>query len=210
MAGVQVLTGILLMTSCQSSDPGATGDALYAEAEQTYCDYRGLVNELKLALHDGPWEIGQLGSYGMQPLRCDNGNGYYFSMHRNVVLDGDKRQDYADLAEQLLAKKGFSPARGTLGADDHDGQLIQVVVRDERDFALLLVEFRKNGNIGISADTRCRPGDSFELGDMLFGDENLGQGYLPIDTESPTDPRFFGITPGDPQFVRQPSPAPTP
>ena len=182
---------------------------LYAEAEQTYFDYRGLVNELQLALHEGTWEIGQLGSYGMQPLRCDDGNGYYSSLHRNVVLDGDKRKDYADLAEQFLAEQGFSPARGTLGADDHEGQLIQVIVRDEGDFAMLLVEFRKNGNIGISADTRCRPGDSYELSDLLFGGVYLSEGYLPIDTESPTDPLFFGITPGDPQFVRE-SPSPTP
>jgi len=210
MAGALLaVTGMMTMTGC-GSEPIPTGDALYAEAEQTYFDYRGLVNELQLALHDGTWEVGQLGSYGMQPLRCDNGNGYYFSLHRNVVLDGDKRQDYADLAEQFLAEQGFSPARGTLGADDHDGQLIQVVVRDEGDFAMLLVEFRKNGNIGISADTRCRPGDSYELSDLLFGGVYLSEGYLPIDTESPSDPLFFGITPGDPQFVRNPSPAPTP
>lgn len=199
-----------LLTGC-GAVPVPTGDQLYAEAKTTYFDYREGVSELQLALHDGPWEIGQVGSYGMQPLECDNGDGYYFSLHRNVRLDGSQREDYADTAERFLKEQGFSPTRGTLGADDHEGQLIQVAVRDEGEFALLLVEFRKNGNIGISADTPCRPGDSSELSDMLFGDINFLGDYLPTDVEAPTDPLFFGITPGDPQFVREtPAPTPTP
>jgi hypothetical protein len=47
-----------------------------------------------------------------------------------------------------------------------------------------------------------------ELSELLFHGERLGAGYLPADVESPTDPLFFGITPGDPQFVRE-TPAPT-
>ncbi|MEV4668866.1 hypothetical protein [Microbacterium sp. LWO12-1.2] len=59
----------------------------------------------------------------------------------------------------------------------------------------------------VSAATTCRPGNAHELSDMLFGDEVFLGGYLPTDVESPTDPLFFGITPGDPQFVRE-TPAP--
>jgi hypothetical protein len=204
------LLSCMMLTGC-GANPVPTGDQLYAEAKTTYFDYREGVNELQLALHDGPWEIGQVGSYGMQPLECDNGDGYYFSLHRNVRLDGSQREDYADTAERFLKEQGFSPTRGTLGADDHDGQLIQVAVRNEEEFALLLVEFRKNGNIGISADTPCHPGDSYELSALLFGGMYLSEGYLPVDAESPRDPLFFGITPGDPQFVREtPTPTPTP
>ncbi|MFJ2368740.1 hypothetical protein [Microbacterium sp. NPDC087665] len=205
---VLALTGALLMTGCT---PAPTGDELYADAEQTYLSYRELANELQLEYHDGPWEVGSLGSYGMQPRQCDNDKGYYFTLNRNVWLDGSKREEYADIAERFLKAQGLSPARQVFGADDNDGQILQVIVRDEGDYELLMVEFRKNGNVGISVDTACRPGDAFELSDMLFGGVYLSEGYLPTDVEAPTDPLFFGITPGDPQFVREdPTPTPTP
>lgn len=198
------------MTGC-GTDPVPTGEKLYGEAKSTYLEYREFVNELQVALHDGPWEIGQVGSYGMQPIRCEGGDGYYFSLHRNVRLDGSKREAYADITEHFLTQEGLAPTRGTLGSDDQAGQVIQVSVHDEEEFSTLLVEFRKNGNIGISADTTCSPGDSYELSALLFGGMYLSEGYLPVDTESPRDPLFFGITPGDPQFVREtPAPAPTP
>jgi hypothetical protein len=65
---VLALTGTLLMTGCT---PAPTGDALYADAEQTYFSYREVVNELQLEYDDGPWEVGSLGSYGMQPNQCE-------------------------------------------------------------------------------------------------------------------------------------------
>ncbi|MFJ2369005.1 hypothetical protein [Microbacterium sp. NPDC087665] len=205
---VLALTGALLMTGCT---PAPTGDALYADAEQTYFSYREVVNELQLEYHDGPWEIGSLGSYGMQPNQCDNDAGYNFTLHRSIRLDASQREEYADIAERFLKDEGLSPSRQVIGADDNDGQVLQVIVRDQGDYELFLVRFLKNGSVGISVDTACRPGDAFELGDQLFGDTNLGLGYLPIDVEAPTDPLFFGITPGDPQFVRDdPTPTPTP
>jgi len=196
------------MTGCT---PAPTGDALYADAEQTYFSYREVVNELQLEYHDGPWEVGSLGSYGMQPNQCDNDAGYNFTLGRHVWLDGSKREEYADIAERFLKGKGLSPVRQVIGADDNEGQLLQVIVRNQSDYELLMVQFRKNGNVTIDIETACRPGDAFELSDMLFGDVNFLGGYLPSDVEAPTDPLFFGITPGDPQFVSEdPTPTPTP
>ena len=196
------------MTGCT---PAPTGDALYADAEQTYFSYREVVNELQLEYHDGPWEVGQIGSYGMQPNQCDGNEGYNFTLGRHVWLDGSKREEYADIAERFLKGKGLSPVRQVIGADDNEGQLLQVIVRSQSDYELLMVQFRKNGNVSIDIETACRPGDAFALSDMLFGDVNFLGGYLPSDVEAPTDPLFFGITPGDPQFVREdPTPTPTP
>lgn len=196
------------MTGC-GTEPTPTGDELYADAKSVYIEYREFVNELQKELHDGPWQIVQLGSYGMQPSRCDGEDGYSFRLHRYVQLDGTQREDYADTTEKFLKDNGLSPARGVIGADDQEGQVIQVVVREESGFSMLLVEFLKNGSIGITAETTCHAGDARELSKMLFGGMYLSEGYLPTDVEAPTDPLFFGITPGDPQFVRE-TPAPTP
>ncbi len=196
------------MTGCT---PAPTGGSLYADAKKSYLSYREVVNELQLAYHDGPWKVGGLGSYGMQPNQCDNNSGYKFTLYRSILLDGSKREEYADIAEHFLKEQGLSPTREVIGADDNDGQLVQVVVRDEGDFELFLVKILKSGNVSINVDTACRPGDAFELSDMLFGGVYLSEGYLPTDVESPTDPLFFGITPGEPQFVRDdPAPTPTP
>ncbi len=93
----------------------------------------------------------------------------------------------------------MTPQRRVLGEDGQEGQLIQLTVRDEGDFSLLLVEIRQDGRVRIAAETACWPGDREELSELLFHGERLGEGYLPTDVESPTDPLFFGITPGDPQ-----------
>jgi len=202
-----------MMTGCGPSEPAPTGDALYAEAEANYHRYREFVNALQSEVSTGPWEIGSLGSYGMQPEPCNNYTGYGYALNRSLQLDGEQREPHADVVEQFLRDQGMTPSRGTLGSDGQEGQLIQVAVRDEGDFKLLLVEFRKNGSIAVTTRTKCWPGDPEVLGEMLFGDVNLGMGYLPLVTEAPTDPLFFGITPGDPQFLDEtpdPSATPTP
>lgn len=194
------------MTGCQS-DPAPTGDALFKDAEQTYLQYRTFVNGVQSVLSTGPWTIGQLGEYGMQPSRCDDGAGYAFSLGRLLRLDVADREENADAIAQYLKDKGMSPARRTLGTPPDS--LIQIAVHDEGGFELLLVEFGANGTAVVSATTSCRPGDALDLADMMFGDVHLGQGYLPVDVEAPTDPLFFGITPGEPRFLRE-TPAPTP
>jgi hypothetical protein len=195
----------MTMTGCDTADPVPTGEALYADAEQTYMDYREFVNGVQSVLSTGPWIVGQIGDYGMQPDSCDDGNGYQFNMGRRLAMDLADREQNADAVEQYLTDAGLSPSRRTLG--EGKDSLVQIAVADERGFELLLVEFRKNGNAQISAATTCRPGDAHDLSDMLFGEEVFLGGYLPSDFESPTDPLFFGITPGDPKFATE-TPAP--
>lgn len=193
------------MTGCQS-EPAPTGQALYADAEKKYFEYREFVNGVQSVLSTGPWEIGQLGEYGMQPDRCDNGRGYRFDLGRILRLDRADREKNADAIEQYLIDIGLSPHRRALG--DGERSLTQIVIREEAGLELLLVEFGKTGAVSISATTMCRTGDAFELSDLTFGDVYFLDDYLPVDAEAPTDPLFFGITPGDPQFVRD-TPAPT-
>ncbi|MFK0403159.1 hypothetical protein ACIQTT_12565 [Microbacterium sp. NPDC090225] len=196
------------MTSCQSSEPAPTGDDLFTDAEKTYLEYRTLVNGVQSVLSSGPWIVGQLGEYGMQPSHCDNDTGYQFSLGRLLRLDVADRNSNADAIEQHLLDIGMTPGRRTLG--EGAKSLIQIEARDEQGLEQLLIEFGSNGTAVVSATTTCRPGDAGELGDLLFGDIYFLGDYLPADTESPTDPLFFGITPGDPQFTQKPSPTPTP
>ena len=194
------------MTGCDAADPVPTGEALYADGEKTYMDYREFVNGVQSVLSTGPWIVGDLADYGMQPDRCDNGHGYQFNLGRMLRTDLADRERNADAIEQHLVDAGMSPSRRTLG--EGSDSLVQIAVADERGFELLLIEFGRNGTTVVSAATACRPGNAHDLGDMLFSDVRLGEGYLPTDVESPTDPLFFGITPGDPQFVPE-TPAPT-
>lgn len=197
------------MTGCDTSTPAPTGDALYADAERTYFEYREVVNGVQSVLSTGPWVVGQLGEYGMQPQRCEGDAGYQFSLGRLLRLEAADRERHADAIEEYLTDIGMSPERRALGSGDR--VLIQIEARDEKGLEQLLVEFDPNGTAVVSATTACRPGDARELGDLLFGDTYLGEGYLPIDVEAPTDPLFFGITPGEPQFVREtPNPTPAP
>lgn len=196
------------MTGCTVSEPAPSGSSLFDEAEANYLRYRGFVNELQSTLSTEDWEIGQLGVYGMQPVECDGAGQYRFDLNRSIALDGAQREAYADTVEGFLSDNDMSPRRSVLGDDDQEGQLIQVTVRDEGDFSLLLVEIRQDGRVRIAAETTCWPGDRDELSTLLFHGERLGAGYLPTDVESPADPLFFGITPGEPQFVRETS-APT-
>lgn len=210
MAGlVLALTGAMIMTGCDTSDAAPTGDALYADAEQTYLHYREFLGGLQSTLSAGPWEGGQIGGYGMQPARCDGGAGYQFELMRSLRQEGTDPADSADVVEQYLRDADMTPARRTLG--DSSKALIQVAVRDQGGFEQILVQFGRGGTVRLSATTACRPGDAQALSDMLFGDVLLLGDYLPWVSESPTDPLFFGITPGDPQFPGgTPSPTPTP
>lgn len=208
--GILFLTCAAFMTGCTSSEPPPIGQALFHDAEANYLRYRGFINELQSTLSADDWTIGQLGVYGMQPVECD-GEQYRFDLNRSIALDGAQREEYADTVEDFFTDNEMSPQRSVLGGDDQEGQLIQVTVRDQGDFSLLLVEIRNDGQVRIAAETTCWPGDRDELSALLFHGERLGAGYPPTDVEAPTDPLFFGITPGDPQFVREtPAPTPTP
>ncbi|WP_156118232.1 hypothetical protein [Microbacterium sp. ZOR0019] len=202
------MTGVIVMTGCTVNGPAPQGQALFDEAEENYLRYRGFVNELQTTLADEDWTIGQLGVYGMQPVECDGDDQYRFDLNRSIQLDGSQREAYAKTVEEFLTDNDMTPQRRVLGENDQEGQLIQVTVRDEGDFSQLLIEIRKDGRVRIAAETVCWPGNAFDLSDMLFGDIYFLGDYLPSDVESPTDPLFFGITPGDPQFATE-TPAPT-
>lgn len=196
------------MTGCATTPhtPAPTGDALVASAEENYLRYRGFVNDLQSTLSTGPWEIGQIGSYGMQPGSCASDTGYEFTLRRTLLADPADTATNADTVTAFLRDAGMSPKSRTLGEENDPGKLVQVGVRDEGDFSQLLIQFYGDGRIRVSATTVCWPGDAKELREAIFGDVYLTEGYLPTDVEAPTDPLFFGITPGDPQFVRE-SPA---
>lgn len=206
--GILAITCATIVTGCAADAP-PTGEALYADAEETYFDYRDLTNGVQSVLSTGPWIVGQIGEYGMQPGRCDNDTGYQFSLGRLLRLDIADRELNADAIEKHLRDLGMSPGRRTLGEGERS--LIQIEASGELGLEQLLVEFGSNGTAVVSATTACRPGDAYELSDMMFGSVNFLGDYLPTDVEAPTDPLFFGITPGDPQFARDtPAPTPTP
>ncbi|MCP2635287.1 hypothetical protein K0817_001735 [Microbacterium sp. HD4P20] len=181
-----------------------SGDELYAQAEEVYLEYREIVNGALAVIYDGPWSVGD-GAYGMEPSTAGCGDGWNFSLTRTTNVDPAEqdrmRQDVADyLTEAGYEVEGMDLGSGEVTSSD-------VIVREQGIFSLLTVTFVNNGNVVVLADTVCRPGDHFELADMLFGDVYLAEGYLPRE-ESPSDALFFGITPGDPQFLPSPSPSP--
>lgn len=197
--------GAIVMTGCQQ-ETAPTGDALYADAEKTYFEYRGLVNEALSVISTGPWSIDHTGDYGMLPGRCDHNAGYQFDMARSLQIDIADRERYADAVMKHLEAAGMSPSRGALGSGDRE--LIQVSVDDEGGFEKILFTFGYDSRVLLDASTTCRPGDAFALADLIFGDEHFLGDYLPAE-ESPTDPLFFGITPGEPK-LRTPTSTPTP
>lgn len=203
LKSVLALAGVLVLAGCTVGETVPSGHSLYDDAEENYVRYRGFVNDLQSTMSEKDWEIDQLGAYGMQPIECDAASQYRFDLNRSIVLDASKREDYADTVEEFLANKGMTVQRSVLGADDQQGQLTQLMVRDEGDFSLLLVEIRQDGRVRVAVETVCWPGDRDELSALLFHGERLGAGYLPTDVESPTDPLFFGITPGEPRFIRE-------
>ncbi|MGA7147726.1 MAG: hypothetical protein WBX17_04450 [Microbacterium sp.] len=179
-----------------------TGDELYSHAEDVYFGYREAVNGVLALIHDGPWEVGD-GAYGMEPSGAGCGDGWNFGLARSTKVDpADQdrmRQDVADyLTDVGYEVEGMDLGSGEVTSSD-------VIVRKQAPFSLLTVTFVNNGNALVVVDTACNPGDRSELSDMLFGGVYLAEGYLP-QQESPSDPLFFGVTPGDPQFLPSPTP----
>lgn len=180
-----------------------TGDELVAQAKQHYLDYREVTNHIQALIDDGPWEA-EVGSFGMQPnsAGCPDGS-YQFSLTRTTQVDPAEHAAMADAVRGYLEDAGYEYEGMDLGTAESGSS--DVIVRKQGDFSTLMVTFINNGNVLVSADTKCWPGDDIELGDAIFGDAVLSEGYLPSE-ESPGDPLFFGVTPGEPGF--RPTPAP--
>lgn len=203
LAAAMVLA-VSILTGCGGGPVAEpTDEELYDRAEEVYFEYREIVNGVLATIHDGPWEVSGSSAYGMVPSSAGCGDGWNFSLTRTTTIDPVEqdriRQDVADhLTDAGYEVEGMDLGSGEVTSSD-------VIVREQGIFSLLTVTFVNNGNVVVLADTACQPGDDIELGDMLFGDARLAQGYLPRQ-ESPSDPLFFGITPGDPQFLPSPSP----
>ena len=205
LAAALVLT-VSILTGCGGAPVAQpTGDELYSQAEKLYFEYREVVNGLLATIYDGPWSVSDSAAYGMAPSSAGCGDGWNFGLTRSTTVDPTEhdrmRQEVADyLTDAGYEVEGMDLGSGEVASSD-------VIVREQGLFSLLTVTFVNNGNVLVLVDTACHPGDHLELHDMLFGDARLAEGYLPRE-ESPSDPLFFGITPGDPQFL--PSPSPTP
>lgn len=200
LVGAASVVALAILTGCgggQMAEP--TGDELYAQAEALYFDYRETTNGVQAQIDEGPWTVGGGGAgYGMQPSGAGCGDGWKFDLSRATTIDtGDMdaaRQAVADhLTDAGFEVEGMDLGTGEVTSSD-------VIVREQGVFSLLTVTFVSNGNVLVTATTTCNAGDPSELSDMLFGGVRLADGYLPTE-EAPSDPLFFGITPGDPQFV---------
>lgn len=175
-----------------------TGQVLFDQAQQKYMDYRSVINEVQAAIFEGPWEVG--GDYGMIPtdLQCEEGE-YKFDLTRTVELDPADYGPAQERARDALVDTGFSFDGQNLGSGEQAS--LDLVAKDQLGFSEVRVAFfQATTSVIVWATTDCAIGDSHELSNLLFHDELDLDGYLPK-TESPSDPLFFGITPGDPQFV---------
>lgn len=200
----------LALTGCANEGDAMatpTGDELVAQAKQHYLDYRGVTNELQALIFDGPWEVPD-GSYGMVPSSSGcPADSYKFELTRSTHVDPDTQEALSGAVRAHLTDAGYEVEGQDLGSGEV--QSTDVIVRKQRDFSLLMVTFVSNGNVLVTATTTCWPGDEHELADLLFGDAVLSEGYLPRE-ESPSDPLFFGVTPGEPAFGQTPAPSSTP
>lgn len=193
--------GAAALTGC--APPAPTGDALVAEAEQHYLDYRTVTNDVQALIDDGPWDA-EISAYGMQPsgAGCSAGN-YKFDLTRTTEVDAAQHAALSQEVVKYLTGAGYEVESQMLGSGASAST--DVIVREQADFSLLMVTFMKNDSVLVSATTKCWPGDRHDLSRAIFGGVTLGDGYLPRE-EAPSDPLFFGIAPGAPAFGPTSSP----
>lgn len=183
------------LTGC--APPAPTSDELVAEAEQHYLDYRTVTNDVQALIDDGPWHA-EVSAYGMQPsgAGCSAGS-YKFDLTRTTEVDAAQHAALRREVLEYLTGAGYEVEGQLLGSGASAST--DVIVREQADFSLLMVTFIENGSVLLSATTKCWPGDRHDLSRAIFGGVTLGDGYLPRE-EAPSDPLFFGITPGAPDF----------
>ncbi|WP_022889410.1 hypothetical protein [Agromyces italicus] len=184
-----------------------TGNELVAQAKQHYFDYRAVTNDIQALIDEGPWDA-EIGTFGMQPsgAGCPDGS-YNFSLTRSTHVDPAEHDELADAVRTYLEDAGYEFEDKEFGSSESGSS--DVIVRKQGDFSLLMVTFIHNGNVLVSADTKCWPGERAELSRAIFGGVTLAEGYLPHE-EAPSDPLFFGVTPGQPGFGPTPTPTPAP
>ncbi|MGV8883279.1 MAG: hypothetical protein ACOH19_14115 [Rhodoglobus sp.] len=175
-----------------------TGDELVAQAKQHYLDYRTVTNEVQALIFEGPWEA-DIGTFGMQPAGAGcRDDTYKFDLIRSTRLDQGAHAAAHDKVLEYLTQAGYTVEGKDLGSGDSKSD--DLIVRKQGDFSQLMVTFIANGSVLVTATTQCWPGNRTELSKLIFGGVNLlEEGYLPHE-ESPSDPLFFGVTPGEPAF----------
>lgn len=181
-----------------------TDEQLYERAESLYMEYRGQTNDVLALIQEGPWEVGD-GGYGMSPIGVGCGDGWKFDFTRSTTVDPAEQPRLRQAVAEHLVARGYEVAGIDLSSESVSSG--DVIVRKQGVYSLLTVTFISNGNVLVQATTPCQPGDQQVLREQIFGEDPLEWGYLPLQ-EAPSDPLFFGITPGDPQFL--PSPSATP
>lgn len=195
----------LALTGCVNEGDGMTptGDELVAQAEQHYLDYRSITNDVQALIHDGPWQL-DIASYGMQPSKAGcSADSYKFDLTRSTTVEPDEQRALSEAVVDYLTTAGYEVEGQDLGSGS--AASTDVIVRKQGDFSLLMVTFIANGSVLVTATTKCWPGDRNEISEQIFGGVTLSEGYLPRE-ESPSDPLFFGVTPGEPAFGPTPSP----
>lgn len=186
---------VLLLAGCGGTVAEPTADEQFAQAEELYFAYREATNGVLAVIDDGPWKVE---GYGMTPSGAGCGDGWKFDLGRSTAIDPADVPARRTAVADHLVDAGFEVEGMDLG--DEDSGSGDVIVREQGVYSLLMVTFVADGSVLVTATTPCTAGDRYALSDRLFGEKALpGQGYLPTE-ESPSDPLFFGITPGDPQF----------
>ncbi|GAB2698075.1 hypothetical protein GCM10027071_09690 [Microbacterium marinum] len=194
-------TMLALLTGCGGEpDMEPTAD-VRERAEAVYFDYREQTNLVLAIIDEGPWVVGGSAEYGMVPSSSGCDDGWKFDLTRSTTIDPASVDGLREKVAAHLDDAGFTVEGMELGAEGEGSG--DVIVRQQGVFSLLVVTFVDNGNVLVKATTACQHGDARELGKALFGDARLAEGYLPSE-ESPSDPLFFGIAPGDPQFAPAP------
>jgi len=174
-----------------------TGDELVAQARQHYLDYREVTNNVQALIFDGPWQT-DVASFGMQPVGAGcSDDTYRFDLTRTTQLEPEQQPGASEKVLAYLTEAGYTVEGQELGSGD--SKSLDLIVRKQGDFSSLMVTFIGNGSVLVTAATKCWPGDQADLSGLIFGGVTLSEGYLPRE-ESPSDPLFFGVTPGEPAF----------
>lgn len=177
----------LTMTACAS--PAPAGDELYAVAEEQYRSFASSVHTVLMTVDEGEWAVGQK-QHGAAPISCDGGRGYRFAVIRSVApAELDAEQAMARAAE-AMEQVGLSTESGGLGAGDTaEG----VVVGSGETAERMVVTVRPaEGDIRLTAQTACEPGEAWELSGRIFGgsDGNDRWRLLPAFEGPNTEVRF--------------------